>query len=326
MNLKIWHKLALILISITTLTVVMSIGLSQHSFKEGFLDYLYQQQRRLTNLGKNLLIAYEENGDWEFIRGNNRLWSFYLPPRPEYFKSREVNHRLQHSVPVSDSPFRFKKKFPKLALLDSNRQRFYQLLSNVLENSLRYTPDWVRQHEPALVLLDLMLSGKDGLDICREIRQFSNFPIIMITARVDEIDRTLGLEIAVDDYICKPFSPREVVARAKAIFRRLEAVADGVQVHVSALQLDEEKYGASFNQARLDLTPVEFRLLSVLHSQQGKVFSRDQLMSSLYKDHRIVTDRTIDSHIKNLRKKLLQAGCEDEMIHSVYGIGYKYDF
>ena len=186
--------------------------------------------------------------------------------------------------------------------------------------------DWVREHEPALVLLDLMLPGKDGLDVCREIRQFSNVPIMMITARVEEIDRILGLEIGADDYICKPFSPREVVARAKAIFRRLEASAGQEPDSSSGLQLDEEKYAARFKQTNLDLTPVEFRLLSVLKNMPGKVFSREQLMNALYTDHRIVTDRTIDSHIKNLRKKLHQAGCAEEMIHSLYGVGYKYDF
>ncbi len=186
--------------------------------------------------------------------------------------------------------------------------------------------EWVREHEPALILLDLMLPGKDGLDVCREIRQFSNVPIIMITARVEEIDRILGLEIGADDYICKPFSPREVVARAKAIFRRLDVSASQLPEHSSGLLLDEEKYLARFNQTNLDLTPVEFRLLSVLKNMPGKVFSREQLMNALYTDHRIVTDRTIDSHIKNLRKKLHQAGCAEEMIHSLYGVGYKYDF
>ncbi len=186
--------------------------------------------------------------------------------------------------------------------------------------------DWVKKNEPSLILLDLMLPGKDGVDICREIRQFSNIPIIMITARVDEIDRILGLEIGADDYICKPFSPREVVARVKALFRRLESMNNQEQKHTSALHFDEEKYIASFNHTRLDLTPVEFRLLSTLHKMQGKVFSREQLMNALYKDHRIVTDRTIDSHIKNLRKKLHQAGSKDEVIHSVYGVGYKYEY
>jgi two-component system, OmpR family, response regulator BaeR len=185
--------------------------------------------------------------------------------------------------------------------------------------------DWVKQHNPDLILLDLMLPGKDGLDICREVRQFSTVPIIIITARVEEIDRILGLEIGADDYICKPFSPREVVARVKAIFRRLDQLLELKQQSTSALFLDEEKYLAIFNQNKLDLTPVEFRLLYLLQRIPGKVFSRDQLMDALYKDNRIVTDRTIDSHIKNLRKKLQQAGCISEVIHSVYGVGYKYE-
>jgi two-component system response regulator BaeR len=183
--------------------------------------------------------------------------------------------------------------------------------------------EWCKHNEPDLILLDLMLPGKDGIDICREIRQFSNVPIIMITARVDEIDRILGLEIGADDYICKPFSPREVVARVKALFRRLESMNHNEQEHTTALQFDEEKYSATYKQYPLDLTPIEFRLLSILYKNQGKVFSRDQLMNALYNDHRIVTDRTIDSHIKNLRQKLHRSGCTDEMIYSVYGIGYK---
>ncbi len=183
---------------------------------------------------------------------------------------------------------------------------------------------WVRQHLPDMILLDLMLPGKDGIDICREIRKFSNVPIIIITARVEEIDRIIGLEIGADDYICKPFSPREVIARIKTIFRRQEQF-DTAQQSSSVLYVDKEKYLAVYNHNKLDLTPVEFRLLYLLQRIPGKVFSRDQLMNALYKDNRIVTDRTIDSHIKNLRKKLQQAGCFDEIIHSVYGVGYKYE-
>lgn len=185
--------------------------------------------------------------------------------------------------------------------------------------------EWVKSHKPDIILLDLMLPGKDGLDICREIRQFSNVPIIIITARIEEIDRIIGLEIGADDYICKPFSPREVVARVKAIFRRLEQSINPLEENSSLLSLDEEKYLAIYNQNKLDLTPVEFRLLYVLQKTPGKVFSRDQLMDALYKDSRIVTDRTIDSHIKNLRKKLQLAGCLNEIVHSVYGVGYKYE-
>ncbi len=185
--------------------------------------------------------------------------------------------------------------------------------------------DWVKEHAPDLILLDLMLPGKDGLTLCREIRQFSNVPIIIITARIEEIDRILGLEIGADDYICKPFSPREVVARVKAIFRRVEQSVNPIPQNSSTFFLDEEKYLAIFNQHNLDLTPVEFRLLSLLHGTPGNIFSRNQLMDALYTDNRIVTDRTIDTHIKNLRKKIQLAGCRDEVIHSVYGVGYKYE-
>jgi len=185
--------------------------------------------------------------------------------------------------------------------------------------------DWIRQNKPDLILLDLMLPGKDGMDICREIRHFSNLPIIMITARIEEIDRILGLEIGADDYICKPFSPREVVARVKVIFRRIDPTLNNIVDVSPSLLLDEEKYEARYQQVKLDLTPVEFRLLHALYDIPGKVFSRDQLMDFLYQDNRIVTDRTIDSHIKNLRKKLQAAGCENEIIHSVYGVGYRYE-
>ncbi len=190
---------------------------------------------------------------------------------------------------------------------------------------------WVKQNSPDLILLDLMLPGKDGIEICREIRQFSMVPIIMITARIDEIDRIIGLEIGADDYICKPFNPREVVTRAKVIFRRMalyENLSADTQEHKQLMPiiLDVKKYTARYHKNRLELTPVEFRLLEVMYNAPGHVFSREQLMNVLYNDNRIVTDRTIDSHIKNLRKKIQQAGCADEIIHSVYGVGYKVEF
>ena len=185
--------------------------------------------------------------------------------------------------------------------------------------------EWVKDNQPDLILLDLMLPGKDGMDICREIRQFSMLPIIMITARVEEIDRILGLEIGADDYICKPFSPREVIARIKAIFRRNDFIPQQNEMSVDTLEMDGEKFSAWYKNNKVDLTPVEFRLLFALHQSPGKVFSRDRLMDLLYTDNRIVTDRTVDSHIKNLRKKLHNAGCDTELIHSVYGVGYRYE-
>ncbi len=176
----------------------------------------------------------------------------------------------------------------------------------------------VRAAMPDLILLDLMLPGQDGLAICRELRGFSDVPIIMITARVEEVDRLLGLDLGADDYICKPFSPREVVARARAILRRRPRQAGD-----AGLQLDEATWQARFNQVDLDLTPVEFRLLKALNEHPGRVFSRDQLIDRLYSDHRVVTDRTVDSHIKNLRRKLEQAAPGEEPIQSIYGVGYK---
>lgn len=179
----------------------------------------------------------------------------------------------------------------------------------------------VKADVPDLILLDLMLPGRDGLDICRELRSFSDVPVIMITARVEEIDRLLGLELGADDYMCKPFSPREVVARVKAILRRSrhEPRPSGEP----ALKIDEAAYQASYKGVALELTPVEFRLLKTLAAAPGRVFSRDQLLDNLYEDHRVVTDRTVDSHIKNLRRKLEQLDPGRESIRSIYGVGYK---
>jgi two-component system, OmpR family, response regulator BaeR len=179
----------------------------------------------------------------------------------------------------------------------------------------------IRDQQPDLVLLDLMLPGRDGLDICRELRGFSDVPVVMLTARVEEIDRLLGLELGADDYICKPFSPREVVARIKAILRRARTNADTTTF--TTLKIDDGAHRAIFNGVTLDLTPVEFRLLRTLAATPGRVFSRDRLLDKLYLDHRVVTDRTVDSHIKNLRRKLEQAAPGQDPIRSIYGVGYK---
>ncbi|WP_129126695.1 response regulator [Geomonas oryzae] len=180
----------------------------------------------------------------------------------------------------------------------------------------------VKERQPDLILLDLMLPGRDGLEICKEIRTFSQLPIIMITARVEEIDRLLGLELGADDYICKPFSPREVVARVKTVLRRSgehTAPASG------GLTLDPERYSAQWKGHDLDLTVVEFKLLHFLYQNPGRIYSRTQLMDRIYSDQRIVSDRTIDSHIKKLRKKIAAVAPEEELIHSIYGAGYKYE-
>lgn len=181
--------------------------------------------------------------------------------------------------------------------------------------------EWIRAHAPDAVLLDVMLSGSDGFAICRGVRAFSNVPILMVTARVEEIDRLLGLELGADDYIVKPFSPREVVARVRAVLRRAQPTSPGEE---PPIHLDEERFEARVHGNALALTPVEFRLLRKLIAQPGRVFSRAQLIDALYVDHRVVSDRTVDSHVKNLRRKL--ADCGVDPVASVYGVGYRFEW
>jgi two-component system, OmpR family, response regulator BaeR len=211
---------------------------------------------------------------------------------------------------------------PRLAALLGDYFRASGYQASWIANGREVIPA-VKADPPDLIVLDLMLPGRDGLEVCRELRTFTNVPIVMVTARVDEIDRLLGLELGADDYICKPFSPREVVARVKAIFRRVNR--GPVPVSALGLTIDEEQYIAALDGKPLDLTPVEFRLLKTLAAAPGRVFSRGQLLENLYEDHRIVTDRTVDSHVKNLRRKLQRASPDRELVESVYGVGYKLD-
>ena len=178
---------------------------------------------------------------------------------------------------------------------------------------------------PSLVILDLMLPGVDGLTICKEVRAESEIPIIMLTAKVDEIDRLLGLELGADDYICKPFSPREVVARVRAILRRVSkpVTIEDNQLSYEHIRILPDEHKAYAGNNLLELTPVEFRMLNTLITQPGRVYSREKLMSEAYDDYRIVSDRTIDSHIKNLRKKLTVDGTLEDLVKSIYGVGYK---
>lgn len=172
-----------------------------------------------------------------------------------------------------------------------------------------------------MVLLDLMLPVKDGLTLCKEIRVFSNIPIIMITARVEEIDRLIGLELGADDYICKPFSPREVVARVKATLRRYKS--PDTETIKKPIFLNEEKYQATVYGQAVELTAIEFNLLKVLSKEPGRIYSRAQLINQVYNDHRVVSERTIDSHIKKLRKKINCLNADSEIVQSVYSVGYK---
>ncbi|MDA8870046.1 response regulator [Rhizobiaceae bacterium] len=174
-----------------------------------------------------------------------------------------------------------------------------------------------------LAVLDLMLPGIDGLSICREVRQSSEVPIVMTTAKVEEIDRLLGLELGADDYVCKPYSPRELVARIKAVLRRSrpQATSDPAS---QALVIDAERWKASLQGQTLDLTRREFRLLQVMAERPGRVFSRAQLLDLAFPDDADVIDRTIDSHMRNIRRKVALVS-DLEPIRSVYGVGYAYE-
>jgi two-component system response regulator BaeR len=181
---------------------------------------------------------------------------------------------------------------------------------------------WVRENKPNLIILDIMLPGRDGMEICKAIRTFSRIPIIIVTARIEEIDRLLGLELGADDYICKPFSPREVVARVKAVLRRTR---DGQTIQAQGFVLDDHTYKATLNNRDLQLTAVEFKLLKLLIDHPCRIFSRQQIMEKIYHEERFVSDRTVDSHIKKLRRKIETIDPQTTLIQSVYSVGYKFD-
>lgn len=228
-------------------------------------------------------------------------------------------------------------------LIVEDEVKIAQLLTDYLQQSSLETImvhdgnavlDLVQKHNFDIILLDLMLPGKDGISLCKEIRQFSAVPIIMLTAKVDEIDRLIGLELGADDYICKPFSPREVVARVKAVLRRSQLQVEHQQIMQvdnnanpdnknKVIQLDSDKYQARVYDIPVELTAIEFNLLQVLAKEPGRIYSRAQLIDHVYQDHRVVSERTIDSHVKKLRKKLNDIKPDVELVQSVYSVGYK---
>lgn len=177
---------------------------------------------------------------------------------------------------------------------------------------------WVKKNTPDVILMDLMLPGQDGLELTKKIRGFSQVPIIITTAKVSEIDRLMGLEIGADDYVCKPYSPRELVARVQVQLRRKNNQPMNID-----FSLDEKQISVQINQQSIQLTVVEFNLLKALYQHSGQVMSRDQLMNQAYQDYRIISDRTIDSHIKKIRKKLKTIDDHD-YIQSIYGLGYQF--
>lgn len=213
---------------------------------------------------------------------------------------------------------------PKIAqiLVDFLHTEGFQ--TSVLHDGLEAV-ETIKNNQPDFVILDIMLPNKDGLSICKEVRQFSDVPVLMLTARVDEIDRLVGLGFGADDYVCKPFSPREVVARVQTILRRTQRqhTTNDILIEYKTLVLNLDRHECKHEDNIIELTPVEFRLLQTLLEKPGSVFSRDKLMGSCYDDSRIVSSRTIDSHMKNLRSKLATVKNSGSILHSIYGVGYK---
>ena len=182
---------------------------------------------------------------------------------------------------------------------------------------------FVKKENPALLLLDIMIPYVDGKTICREIRKFSDVPIIMITARVEEVDRIIGFELGADDYICKPFSPREVIARVNAVLRRTLKNSVNEVLSGGAIQVNKTSRITMVKGKEVSLTPSEFEILSVLMGSPNRVFTRAQLIETVQGYSFDGYERTIDFHIKNLRKKIGVHLPGEHIIQSAYGFGYK---
>ena len=185
--------------------------------------------------------------------------------------------------------------------------------------------DSARRDHPDLIVLDLMLPELDGIEVCRQIRRSSDVPIIMLTARVDEADKLIGLEIGADDYITKPFSPREVVARARVVLRRASgAMVPAVVLRCGEVLLDVDRRSVQVGGRPVELTPTEFDLLAALMRNAGRPLSRSQLLDASQGDEYAGYERTIDAHIKNLRRKIEADPASPRYILTVFGVGYKF--
>lgn len=215
---------------------------------------------------------------------------------------------------------------------DSKIARIFSAYLNDAGYRTHHAPDGAaalaRFHQGGVdcILLDLNMPVHDGIQVCKTIRETSTVPIAIVTARVDEIDRLLGLDVGADDYICKPASPREVVARVKALLRRSkpQTQPNSPIAEQAGIEIDEERMQLRIDGKAVALTALEFRLFATLASRPGRVLSRNQLIDALHGNARDLVDRTVDSHIRNLRRKLEQADSA-EMIRSVYGVGYSMD-
>jgi two-component system, OmpR family, alkaline phosphatase synthesis response regulator PhoP len=222
---------------------------------------------------------------------------------------------------------------PSLILVVDDEPKIVRLARDYLEkNSFRVVTAadgpsalaMARRERPDLIVLDLLLPGMDGREVCRILRRESDVPIIMLTALSEESDQIVGLEIGADDYIVKPFSPRALVARVRALLRRAQGdIQAPVVIRVGKLEIDNQKHTATLDGASLRLTPSEFDLLAVLASHPGQTLTRQQLMDDLYGGAASGVDRSVDSHIKNLRRKL-ESASDSRFIETVYGVGYRF--
>ena len=207
---------------------------------------------------------------------------------------------------------------PVLAALVADYLRAAGWQPRVLHDGAAALAD-IRRAPPDLVILDLMLPGLDGLSLCRALRGFSDVPVVMVTARVEEVDRLMGLDIGADDYVCKPFSPRELVARVRALLRR----ARPAPRTAASIEVDDAARLVRVRGQALDLTPTEFALFATMARRTGTAWSRAALLERLRAESPDVGERAIDSHVKNLRRKLAAALPGVEVLQSVYGLGYR---
>ena len=226
------------------------------------------------------------------------------------------------------------KMMPKKILVVDDEPKIAEICQDYLKAAgyevvtARTGPDGLsaaRRERPDLVVLDLMLPEMDGLDVCRTLRRESDVPIIMLTARVEETDKLIGLEIGADDYITKPFSPRELVARVRVVLRRVSGDPASNVIRAGEVSLDRARYEVNLSDQSIALTPTEFEILAALMSQPGRIFSRAQLLNAVHGMAFESYQRAIDSHIRNLRRKLEKGDDKVNYIVTVHGVGYKFE-